>query len=162
MHASTDSEMTSLAPSSPPPPRRPAYYVTSPSHPDGERVSLDGSANGGFPIHPNHHHYASSSFHHSLETSAVCSSAPRKHSSWRKIPDFRHRVGGPDAGDDDDEEIEDRRMGVRWYVILFVLGFTFLFSLFSLILWGASKSYKPSISVKVAMILDEEGRMSLD
>lgn len=158
MHASTDSEMTSLAPSSPPPPRRPAYYVTSPSHPDGERVSLDGSANGGFPIHPNHHHYASSSFHHSLETSAVCSSAPRKHSSWRKIPDFRLRLGGPNAGDVDEEEIEDRKWGFRCHVILFLLGFALLFALFCLLLWKVGESYKPEISIKV-LILDEEGRI---
>lgn len=155
MHAKTDSEVTSLAPSSPRSPRRPIYYVMSPSHPDAEKMSLGGSTPGGSPIHhhhnphphPHYHRYASSPIHHSRESSTTRFSASLKHSSWRKIPDFRHRLGGPDAGDDD-EEFEDRRMGVRCYVILFVLGFMFLFSLFSLILWGASKSYKPEISMK--------------
>lgn len=154
MHEKTDSEVTSLAPSSPRSPRRPIYYVMSPSHADAEKMSLGGSTPCGSPHHPHHHRYASSPIHHSRESITTRFSASLKHASagagsWRKISsDFRHRLAG-DPDDDDGGVPGDPKLSVRCYVVLFVLGFAFLFSLFSLILWGASKPYKPEISVKV-------------
>jgi hypothetical protein len=48
-------------------------------------------------------------------------------------------------------EDEERVKGLPrcCYVLAFVLGFFILFSIFSLILWGASKPMKPQITVKV-------------
>ena len=48
-------------------------------------------------------------------------------------------------------EDEERVKGLprRCYVLAFVLGFSILFSIFSLILWGASKPMKPQITLKV-------------
>lgn len=150
MHVKTDSEVTSLAPSSPTSPRRPIYYVMSPSHADAEKISLGDYTPGGSPNHP----------HHSRESSASRFSAPLKDNpsaaaaaaaSWRKIPsDFHHRLSSADPiKEDDDEEPLDPRPGLRCYVVFFVVGFALLFTLFSFILWGASRSFKPEISVKV-------------
>ncbi|XP_042402313.1 uncharacterized protein LOC121992183 [Zingiber officinale] len=157
MHAKTDSEVTSLAASSPPhsPPRRPIYYVMSPahSHPDPDRASFGGSTPGASPLHPHHHRYSSSPIHHSRESSATRLSASLKYNtyaSWRKLqPHPHHRPGNAtsSACSDDDEE-DEAPIPVRCYVAWFVLGFVLLFTLFSLILWGASKSYKPDVFVK--------------
>ncbi|XP_010918212.1 uncharacterized protein [Elaeis guineensis] len=158
MHAKTDSEVTSLAASSPPrSPRRPIYYVMSPSHPDAEKMSLGGSTPGGSPVHhhhhyhhhPHHHRYASSPIHHSRESSTTRFSASLKHAYWRKIPVAgRHPSDAGDADDDSDADDYPATTPVRCYVVWFLLGFIFLFTLFSLILWGASKPYKPEISIK--------------
>ncbi|KAJ6827260.1 uncharacterized protein M6B38_356665 [Iris pallida] len=159
MHAKTDSDVTSLAPSSPPrSPRRPIYYVMSPSHPDAEKMSLGGSTpgGGGSPVphhqhhHNNHRYTIDSPIHHSRESSTTRFSASLKqHSSWRKLHDFRLRVPPNQVDDDEDDgEYDDTGRSVRCYVVLFLLGFILLFSLFSLILWGASKSYKPEVHVK--------------
>ncbi|XP_031504645.1 uncharacterized protein LOC116267184 [Nymphaea colorata] len=52
--------------------------------------------------------------------------------------------------EEEGEEGEGRESGIpaRCYFPLFVVCFVVLFSLFSLILWGASRSYKPVIAVK--------------
>ncbi|WOL09729.1 hypothetical protein Cni_G18482 [Canna indica] len=162
MHAKTDSEVTSLAASSPPrsPPRRPVYYVMSPthSHPDGDRVSFGGSSPGASPLnphyhHPHHHRYASSPIHHSRESSTTRLSASvnlKYNFSWRKLQSHHHLHPGAAAssGCSDSEDDDGSPVPVRCYVVWFVLGFVLLFTLFSLILWGASKSYKPRILVK--------------
>lgn len=59
--------------------------------------------------------------------------------------------------EDENEEAEAKDEGddgaqVRFYVLCFLLSFVVLFSLFSLILWAASLSYKPRIIVKVSFI----------
>lgn len=62
--------------------------------------------------------------------------------------------GGVVEDDDDDDEFgsedddeDDPHRKVR-LVCLFVFGFVILFSIFSLILWGASKAYHPVVSVQ--------------
>ncbi|XP_020093642.1 uncharacterized protein LOC109713823 [Ananas comosus] len=169
MHAKTDSDATSLAASSPPrSPRRPIYYVRSPSHADAaEKMSLGGSSPGASPHHYAAHHlhllrYASSPpIHHSRESSTARYSAPLKHAPWRKLSAAHSRGAGAGAaaaigggGDEEEEEEEEEEGGegeernlLRRYACLF-LAFVLVFTLFSLILWGASKSYKPKVLVK--------------
>ncbi|XP_010028799.2 uncharacterized protein LOC104419000 [Eucalyptus grandis] len=156
MHAKSDSEVTSMDAASSPPrsPRRPLYYVQSPSNHDAEKMSY-GSSPAGSPTHP---YYHCSPIHHSRESSTSRFSASLKNSNprhlyggaWRKL----HR--GHETDDDEDDEEEDgegRRgsssawRGARLYAC-FVLLFVLLFTAFSLILWGASKSYRPEIVVK--------------
>ncbi|XP_072987416.1 uncharacterized protein [Typha latifolia] len=151
-HAKTDSEVTSLAASSPPrSPRRPIYYVMSPSHADGEKMSLNGSSPGGSPIHyhhPHHQRYASSPIHHSRESStARFSSHLKNNPPWRKLSHIPGSGAGSVNDEDEDEDDADEASPLRCYACLFLL-FVLLFTLFSLILWGASKSYKPKIAVK--------------
>ncbi|KAF8410338.1 hypothetical protein HHK36_002865 [Tetracentron sinense] len=143
MHAKSDSEVTSLDASTPPrSPRRPLYYVQSPSQHDVEKMSF-----GSSPLGSPHHHYHCSPIHHSRESSTTRFSAsvknPRNAAAWKKI----HRELDDDDDDDDDDNKGSGSLA-RFYVLCFIFSFVVLFTLFSLILWGASKPYKPKISVK--------------
>ncbi|CAM8985030.1 unnamed protein product [Rhodiola kirilowii] len=167
MHAKTDSEVTSIDASSPPrSPRRPLYYVESPSAQEMEKLSLDFSPVGS-PPPPNHHHqayhYRSSPIHHSRESSTSrFSSASLKHpyanglgnkknaAAWKRMR--RVADGGVAEEEEEDEEFgddyeRDPNRKVR-LAFLFVFGFFILFSIFSLILWGASKAYRPLVVVQ--------------
>lgn len=164
MHTKSDSEVTSnsMEQSSPSrsPPRRPLYYVQSPSNHDVEKMSY-GSSPMGSPHH-HFHYYLSSPIHHSRESSTSRFSASLKNprsnfsssSSWKKL----HPHPNPDAGLDDDDDDDDGDddlnhfpRNLRLYFCFFLL-FLLFFTLFSLILWGTSKSYKPRIIVKVTSL----------
>ena len=145
-HAKTDSEVTSLAASSPTrsPPRRPLYYVQSPS-----RDSHDGEKT------------ATSASFHSTPLLSPAASPPRSSTTRKKEhqphPNHNHN-NKPwnkhiDVIDEEDllngDEHRNNTLPRRCYVLAFVLGFLVLFTIFSLILWGASRPMKPKISVKV-------------
>ncbi|KAK1300043.1 hypothetical protein QJS10_CPB13g01262 [Acorus calamus] len=167
-HSKTDSEVTSLAPSSPtrsPPPRhhhRPVYYVQSPSRDshDGEKTTITATsvttpAALSPMASPPHSH--SSLGRHSRESSASRFSGSLKPT---------HKKGGGGGGGGGglkpwkeraavieeegllEEEEERRGLPRRCYYLAFVVGFFVLFSFFSLILWGASRSQRPQISMK--------------
>ncbi|KAF2301916.1 hypothetical protein GH714_030388 [Hevea brasiliensis] len=145
MHAKTDSEGTSVDTSWPPrsPPRRPVYYVQSPSNHDVEKMSYGSSPTGS----PAHHYYHCSPIHHSRESSTSRFSAslknPRSLSAWKHV-----RIN---HDDNDGDEMDDDDGGSARNVRLYLCGFLFfvlLFTIFCLILWGASKAYKPEILVK--------------
>lgn len=53
-----------------------------------------------------------------------------------------------DEFDEYDDEDYDPNRKVR-LACLFLFGFAILFSIFSLILWGASKAYRPHLAVQV-------------
>ncbi|GMH16341.1 hypothetical protein Nepgr_018182 [Nepenthes gracilis] len=150
MHVKSDSEVTSLEASTPPrSPRRPLYYVQSPSQHDVEKMSY-GSSPLGSP-----HHYHCSPIHHSRESSTSRFSASLKH-SHRNVHAWKKLHGGELRGTEDEEEEEggDEKCGnsARFYALCFLLSFTLLFTTFSLILWGASNSYKPHVLVKVHIL----------
>ncbi|PIA32912.1 hypothetical protein AQUCO_04300097v1 [Aquilegia coerulea] len=147
MHVKSDSEVTSIDASTTPPrsPRRPVYYVQSPSQSqhDGEKMSY-----GSSPIGSPAHYYHCSPIHHSRESSSTTRFSasiknPRNLSTWKKIHTQIDE-------DDEDEHVEEFgiRNNPKFYAICFVFCFIVLFSFFSLILWGASKPYEPKISVK--------------
>ncbi|KAF3788810.1 hypothetical protein EJ110_NYTH20322 [Nymphaea thermarum] len=158
MHAKSDSEVTSLAASSPTrsPPRRLLYYVQSPSQHDGEKMSFQSSP-AGSPPHP-HYYGVPSPVHHSRESSTTRFSGSLKkdasshhhhpHGRRQPWPQYAHvdEHGEEEEGEDGD----GRESGIpaRCYFLLFVVCFLVLFTFFSLILWGASRSYEPVIAVK--------------
>ena len=167
-HSKSDWEVTSFDQSTPPrSPRRPLYYVQSPSNHDAEKMSYGSSPAGSPQHHHNQHYYHCSPIHHSRESSATRFSAslknPRSLSAWRKIA-HRPDAAGCDAGDDSDSDAGEFLSGpartVRLY-LCFALGFLFLFSLFSLILWAASKSYHPIVSVQVRLSLPNSTQLFL-
>ncbi|GAB2267799.1 hypothetical protein Dimus_002774 [Dionaea muscipula] len=164
MHVKTDSvqsELTSLDASTTPPrsPRRPLYYVQSPSQHDVEKMSYGTSSPMGSPGH--HHHYHCSPIHHSRESSTSRFSASLKGGgghhrnalAWKKVNGREPDDGvGDDGVDEDDDDGHEKGRGghsLRFYGVCFVLSFTVLFAMFSLILWGTSKSYEPHVLVKV-------------
>ncbi|KAJ4826913.1 hypothetical protein Tsubulata_006143 [Turnera subulata] len=146
MHAKTDSEATSLDASWPGrSPRRPLYYVQSPSNHDAEKMSYGSSPT----VSPPHPYYHCSPIHHSRESSTSRFSAslknPRSLNAWKHI-----RVDDQNEDDDEDDAVGGSRgsaSAFRLYLCWFLI-FVALFTTFCLILWGASKSYKPDIIVK--------------
>eukprot|EP01018_Ginkgo_biloba_P019761 Gb_09110 [translate_table: standard] len=158
MHAKSDSEVTSLAPSSPTrSPRRPVYYVQSPSRDshDGEKMSFQSTpilSPMGSPPHSN-----SSLGRHSRESSTSRFSGSLKPGSRKVSPhDGRHGKHGKGWNEctviEEEGQFEDpdehKSLPRRCYVALFILCFALLFTLFSLILWGASRPYNPDITMK--------------
>ncbi|KAL9370618.1 hypothetical protein Peur_035758 [Populus x canadensis] len=148
MHAKTDSDGTSLDTSwLPRSPRRPVYYVQSPSNHDVEKMSYGSSPT----VSPPHLYYHCSPIHHSRESSTSRFSnslkMPRSLSAWKHI---RIDDGDGDDHDGDDDDEKDGGGGARKVRLYFMglLFFVMLFTVFCLILWGASKAYKPEISVK--------------
>ncbi|XP_077246296.1 late embryogenesis abundant protein [Tasmannia lanceolata] len=136
MHAKSDSEVTSIAMSSP---HRPLYYVQSPSTHDVEKMSFQSSPIG------SPHHYHCSPIHHSRESSTTRFSASLKNPKnwpWKRVQENQ------DDEDEDEEGYEEKGLSPRFYAFCFVFSFAVLFTLFSLILWGASKPYKPIVFVK--------------
>ncbi|KAK9142600.1 hypothetical protein Syun_012000 [Stephania yunnanensis] len=156
MHAKSESDVTSLAPSSPSrSPKRPVYYVQSPS-----RDSHDGDKSSSMqatPVYnnspmesPSHPSYG----RHSRASSASRFSGPLNSSSGRKGGSRkRNDKGWPECnviqeeGDYGDLD-GDRGISRRCQVLIALLGFVLLFTVFSLILWGASRPYKAEIVMK--------------
>ncbi|KAG8368031.1 hypothetical protein BUALT_Bualt15G0002900 [Buddleja alternifolia] len=162
MHVKSDSEVTSIEASSPPrSPRRPLYYVQSPSHSqnDLEKMSYGSSPFGS----PTHHHfqYHCSPIHHSRESSTSRFSASLKNprysggvgGGWRRMQRKYDEVGNIEEEDDGEGDVEGERNNddggqVKFYVVCFLFSFVVLFTIFSLIIWAASSAQKPRIIVK--------------
>lgn len=155
-HAKTDSE-SSLAPSSPPrSPRRPVYYVQSPSH-DGEKTA------NSFHSTPALSPVGSPGRHSRDSSSTRFSGSLKPGGGSRKQPDGpgRNGKGAEKEWMDDFGAIEEEglldddgaRGGIprRCYVLAFVLSFFALFAFFSLVLWGASRNQKPVVTMKVSL-----------
>ncbi|KAL2476921.1 Late embryogenesis abundant protein [Forsythia ovata] len=152
MHAKSDSEVTSIEASTPPrSPRRPLYYVQSPSH---SQHDLEKMSYGSSPFGSPTHHYHCSPIHHSRESSTSRFSASLKNprnavSGWRRIQRKYDEMG--DEEDNEERNVEDDRSdggNLRFFVVCFLFSFVVLFTVFSLILWAASVPYKPKIIVK--------------
>ncbi|KAL8166015.1 hypothetical protein V2J09_007514 [Rumex salicifolius] len=163
MHANTDSEATSLSASSParsPPRRGPVYYVQSPSRDshDGEKTTASFHSSPVLSPSTSPHHSHSSLGHHSRESSSTRFSGSLKPGSRKISP---NDGGGGRKGQKpwkecdvieeegllEDEEYQ-KPLSRRYYFLAFVLGFFVLFTVFSLILWGAARSQKPKITMK--------------
>ncbi|KAL0334530.1 UNVERIFIED_CONTAM: hypothetical protein Sradi_4664900 [Sesamum radiatum] len=118
MHVKSDSEVTSIEASTPPrSPRRPLYYVQSPSHSqhDLEKMSYGWSPFGS-PTH--HFQYHCSPIHHSRESSTSRFSASLKNprnsgggvGGWRRMQRKYDEVG--DEAEEDEEG--EGKMKQRW------------------------------------------------
>lgn len=158
MHAKTDSEVTSIAPSSPTrSPRRPVYYVQSPSRDshDGEKTTTSLHSTPVLSPMGSPPHSHSSVGRHSRESSSSRFSGSLKPGSRKVTPNDGTRRGGRHKTCDVIEEeglLEDEEdakgLPRRCYVLAFILAFFLLFSFFALILWGASRNQKPEITMK--------------
>ncbi|CAF1729839.1 hypothetical protein HID58_086162 [Brassica napus] len=142
MHTNAaDSEVTSLSASSPTrSPRRPAYFVQSPSRDshDGEKTATSFHST---PVlspmgSPPHSHSSSSRF------SKINGSKRKQHAGDRKFARIE------EEGLLHDGDREEKGLPRRCYVLAFVVGFSLLFAFFSLILYAAAKPQKPKILVK--------------
>lgn len=149
-HAKTDSEVTSLAASSPPrsPPRgtRPVYYVQSPSRDshDGEKTATSVHSTPALSPMASPRHSSSSSRFSSKKAGRKGAPAGK---GWQEIGVIQ------EEGLLDDEEHTRIVPKKCYYFLVFVLGFVALFSFFALVLWGASRSQKPQIVIKVGWLV---------
>ncbi|KAL3598419.1 hypothetical protein D5086_006337 [Populus alba] len=158
LSAKSESDIASLAPSSPSrSPKRPVYYVQSPSRDshDGDKLSSMQPSPVESPSHP-------SSGRHSRNSSAsrfsgIFRSSSGKKSSSRKGNDDKewNDKGWPECnvimeeGNYDDEDTAFTR---RSQALIALLSFVFLFTVFCLIIWGASRPYKAEIMVKSLVV----------
>ncbi|KAF5736156.1 hypothetical protein HS088_TW14G00291 [Tripterygium wilfordii] len=165
----THSEVSSLTPSSPtrsPSSRRPVYYVQSPSRDshDGEKTTNSFHST---PVispmgSPPHSHSNSSLGPHSRESSSTRFSGSLKPTRKNSRSDLKGQTKGWNKGFDSIEEeglldgdIASNGLSRRcYYFLAFVVGFFVLFSMFSLILWGASRPQKPKITMK-SIVFDQ-------
>ncbi|KAK8524929.1 hypothetical protein V6N13_015927 [Hibiscus sabdariffa] len=145
----SESDITSLAPSSPSrSPKRPVYYVQSPSRDshDGDKSSTVQPSPMESPSHP------SSVGRHSRNSSASRFSGIFRSSSGRKGGRKRNDKGWPECGVIMEEgsyaEFEDKAFIRRFQALIALLTFVVLFTVFCLIIWGASRPYKAEIVVR--------------
>ncbi|GJN38200.1 hypothetical protein PR202_gb27220 [Eleusine coracana subsp. coracana] len=159
-HTTSESDVTSLSASSPPrtpkSPKRPAYYVQSPSHDDGDKSSTSHTTpvynNSPLesPSHPStgRHSRISSATRYSgfLRSSSSPASRKRLNDSsasakgWREID----AIDEESAGYDDLEEERPKLCVMAFWFSVLVLVFTMV----CLIVWGAARHYKPTVIVK--------------
>ncbi|KAG6395800.1 hypothetical protein SASPL_141929 [Salvia splendens] len=154
-HAKSESDVTSLAPSSPSrSPKRPVYYVQSPS-----RDSHDGDKSSSMHATPNFNSPMESPSHpsfgrHSRNSSASRFSGIFRSSSGRKGGrSKRNDKGWPECDviveeGNYDEFDDDKAYTRRCQILLALLGFVVLFTVFCLIIWGAGRPFKAEVAVK--------------
>ncbi|KAF8393379.1 hypothetical protein HHK36_021622 [Tetracentron sinense] len=154
MHAKSDSDITSSAPSSPSrSPKRPVYYVQSPSrdsHDGDKSSSMQATPISNSPMEsPSHPSYG----RHSRASSASRFSGPFRSSSGRKVNRKRNDKGWPECNVIQEEgsydDLEDgREFSRRCQALIALMGFVLIFTVFCVIIWGASRPYKAEITVK--------------
>ncbi|KAL5993634.1 hypothetical protein ACLOJK_040886 [Asimina triloba] len=156
----SESDITSLDPSSPRSPKRPVYYVQSPSRDSHD--SYKSSAMQATPVSntptesPSHPSYPSYG-RHSRDSSASRFSGMFRASSGRKGGRKRNDKLWPECnvireeGPYDDLEGE-RELTRPGQLLIALMGFVVLFTVFSLIIWGASRPYNAEIVVKTLAV----------
>ncbi|KAF5741674.1 hypothetical protein HS088_TW10G00678 [Tripterygium wilfordii] len=145
----SESDVTSLAPSSPSrSPKRPVYYVQSPSRDshDGDKSSSMQPSPMESPSHP-------SFGRHSRNSSASRFSGIFRSSSGRKGSKKRiNDKGWPECDviveEGSYEELQDKAFTRRCQALIALFSFVMLFTVFCLIIWGASRPYKAEIIVR--------------
>ncbi|KAL7222177.1 hypothetical protein ACSBR1_023982 [Camellia fascicularis] len=158
MATKSESDITSLAPSSPSrSPKRPVYYVQSPS-----RDSHDGDKSSSMQATPNYNSPIESPSHpsfgrHSRNSSSSRFSGIFRSSSGRKGGRKRNDKGWPECNvileeGKYDEFDDDKRFTRRFQALLALLSFVVLFTVFCLIIWGAGRPYKAKVSVKSLVV----------
>ncbi|GFP81873.1 hypothetical protein PHJA_000330600 [Phtheirospermum japonicum] len=152
LHAKSESDITSLAPSSPSrSPKRALYYVQSPSRDshDGDK-SMHATPNFNSPMESPSH---PSIGRHSRNSSASRFSGIFRSASGRKAGRKRNDKGWPECNviveeGNYDEYDDDKAFTRRCQALMALCGFIVLFTVFCLIIWGAGRPYKAEISVR--------------
>lgn len=152
LSAKSESDITSLAPSSPSrSPKRPVYYVQSPSrdsHDGDKSSSMQATPISNSPMEsPSHPSFG----RHSRNSSASRFSGIFRSSSGRKGGRKRNEKGWPECGvimEEGSYHEFDKGFTRRFQALIAILTFVVLFTVFCLIIWGASRPYKTEVTVK--------------
>ncbi|KAL1551541.1 hypothetical protein AAHA92_19369 [Salvia divinorum] len=147
LHTRSESDLASLAPSSPSrSPKRQVYYVQSPSS------SMHATPNFTSPMESPTHPYFG---RHSRNSSASRFSGIFRSSSGRKgvRSSKPNEKGWPECDviveeGNYDEFDDDKACTRRCQVLLALLGFVVLFTVFCLIIWGAGRPFKTEVAVR--------------
>ncbi|TVU22988.1 hypothetical protein EJB05_32713 [Eragrostis curvula] len=165
-HTTSESDVTSLATTSPPKtPKRPAYYVQSPSRDSHDDADGDKSSTSHTtpvynnsplesPSHPStgRHSRISSATRYSgflRSSSSPASRAGRKRplncsaKGWREVDAAIDEEAAYDELDEEEEELPKFCVVAFWLSVLVLV-----FTMICLIVWGAARHYKPSVIVK--------------
>lgn len=162
MHNKSDSDVTSLAPSSPSrSPKRPLYYVQSPSrdsHDGDKSSSMQATPISNSPMESPSH--PSSIGRHSRASSASRFSGPFRSSSGRKGNKKRvNDRGWPECNvileEGAYDDLEDEGLSRKCQILIGFVAFVLLFTTLCLIIWGAARPYKPDVVVKVRLHVHE-------
>ncbi|KAK9947671.1 hypothetical protein M0R45_003284 [Rubus argutus] len=148
MHHKSDSDVTSLAPSSPRSPKPPVYFVQSPS-----RDSNDGDKSCAMQATPAFNSPVESPSHPSYGRHSRASSASRVSGSLKGSRKRSNDKGWPECKVIEEEGDYNGLYGEKGFsrrcqILMALLGFVVIFSIFCLILWGASRPYKARVTVK--------------
>ncbi|XP_076894193.1 uncharacterized protein LOC143546398 [Bidens hawaiensis] len=154
LHTKSESDITSLTPSSPSrSPQRPVYFVQSPS-----RDSQDGDKSSSIQATPNFRSPMESPSHPSVGRHSRNSSSSRfsgifRSHSGRKGHRKRNDKGWPECNviveeGKYDEYDDEMRFTRRLQALLALLSFIVLFTILCLIIWGAARPYKAEVTVK--------------
>ncbi|KAF2323409.1 hypothetical protein GH714_035333 [Hevea brasiliensis] len=143
LSSKSESDITSLAPSSPSrSPKRPLYYVQSPSRDshDGDKSSSMQPSPMESPSHP-------SFGRHSRNSSSSRFSGIFRSFSGRKGSRKRNDKGWPECNVimEEGEYDEDKAFTRRFQALIALCSFIVLFTVFCLIIWGASRPFKAEI-----------------
>ncbi|GAV78435.1 LEA_2 domain-containing protein [Cephalotus follicularis] len=158
LHTKSDSDVTSLSSSSPRSPKRAVYYVQSPSRDSHDEDKSTSTMQAPTPSSfnspmesPSHPSYGAL-----RESSASRFSGPfRSSSSSTRKGRKRNDKGWPvieEEGDFGDFYYGTNNYGNgfsrKCHFLIGLLGFLLLFPLFCFIIWGASRPYKPQITLE--------------
>ncbi|KAL6972793.1 hypothetical protein U1Q18_026965 [Sarracenia purpurea var. burkii] len=152
MHTKSESDITSLDPSSPSrSPKRMVYYVQSPSREshDGDKSSMQPTPNYNSPMEsPSHPSFG----RHSRNSSASRFSGIFRSSSGRKGSRKRNDKGWPECNviveEGKYDEVDEKGFTRRCQALLALFSFVAMFTVFCLIIWGAGRPYKAEVTVK--------------
>ncbi|KAI5650548.1 hypothetical protein M9H77_36553 [Catharanthus roseus] len=154
LHTKSESDITSLAPSSPSrSPKRPVYFVQSPSrdsHDGDKSTSMQPTPSFNSPMEsPSHPSFG----RHSRNSSASRFSGIFRSSSGRKGSRKRNDKGWPECNvileeGTYDEFDDDKAFTRRFQALMAFCGFIVLFTVFCLIIWGAARPFRAEVSVK--------------
>lgn len=155
IHTKSESDLTSLAPSSPSrSPKRPIYFVQSPS-----RDSHDGDKSTSLHATPMYNNSPMESpshpsmGRHSRNSSGSRFSGVFRSSSGRKGSRRRNEKGWPECNvileEGNYDGVNEKGFSRRIQALIGLLSFVMLFTLFCLIIWGASKPFKTQVTLKV-------------
>lgn len=164
-HVKSESDITSLAPSSPgrSPPKRGGvlYYVQSPSREshDGDKFSVHATPNFVSPMESPSH---PSVGRHSRNSSSTRFSGIFRSLSGRKLIGGGGGGGGRGKANDKgwpecnviveegkyDEYDDDKKLTRRCQALIALSAFVVLFTVFSLIIWGAARPFTAEVTVR--------------
>ncbi|CAA3021037.1 Late embryogenesis abundant [Olea europaea subsp. europaea] len=157
MHATSESDFTSISPySSPASAKQAVYYVQSPSrdsHDEADKCSSSMHGVTSPTYHSSTDESPSNLSRHSM-ASAASRFSSRDNRRRGYIKGWRQCNVVEEEDADDDYYYENREFTSQCKILMVIVGFGAVFSVICLIIWGISRPYDPQISMKSLSVHD--------